>query len=88
MSSYYSYYKSNKPTLQTKKTKEQAYKEYREALERRNHLATTNTSSFTIPYKTAFLLLCGGLIVGIGVLIYSVGYKTGKSKRIYKRYSS
>ena len=47
-------------------------------------LITTSTNSINIPYKTAFYMLCGGLIVGLGLLIYSIGYKSGKAKYKYR----
>lgn len=88
MSSYYAHYKSNKPTVRTNsKEHQEAVRRYEQALERRNQYLTT-TSNNKNHYKTVLLLVCGGLIVGLGVLIYSVGYKLGKSKCKYKRYSS
>ena len=84
MSSYYSYYKSNnKPTVRTINNKEEAIRRYEQALERKQSLTNT-PSSFTISYKTAFLVACGGLLVGLGLLIYSIGYKSGKRKYKYR----
>ena len=87
--SYYSHY--SKPTVQTKNiSREEKIRRYNEAMARKEQLSlitTTTTNSITISYKTAFYLLFGGALVGLGLLIYTVGYKSGKAKYKY-RYKS
>ena len=64
--------------------KELAIREYKQALARKNQYITTTNNDNNI-WKMAFIILGGGLLIGcFGLLVYSVGYKSGKDKCKYR----